>query len=204
MIAIVDYGLGNIKAFGNIFKKLNIPLLVAKTRDDLKDITKIILPGVGAFDHAMLQFNASGMRDRVEELVIDKKCPLIGICVGMQILASGSDEGTEAGLDWIKGRVRKLDASSTKFATRLPHMGWNDVIRVKQSPLMTGFRDSSLFYFLHSYYFDCETAEDVVATSEYGMTFAAIVNHENIYGIQCHPEKSHEYGIGILRNFAEL
>ena len=204
MIAIIDYGLGNIKAFANIYKKLNIPLLIAKTQADLKDVTKVILPGVGAFDSAMLQFNASGMRERVEELVLEKKCPLIGICVGMQMLAYGSDEGTEAGLGWIKGRVRKLDASSTKFATRLPHMGWNDVLRVRESSLLSGFNDSSLFYFLHSYYFDCERTEDIVATAEYGMAFTAIVNHENIYGIQCHPEKSHEYGIGILRNFAAL
>ena len=204
MIAIVDYGLGNIKAFANIYKQLNIPLIIAKTANDLMGATKIILPGVGAFDHAMQQFNASGMREPVEQMVLLQKKPLIGICVGMQILASGSDEGKEKGLNWIRGYVRKLDASKINFRTRLPHMGWNDVQRRKESPLLAGFNETSQFYFLHSYYFDCENDSSVLATASYGNEFAAIVNHENIYGIQCHPEKSHEFGISILRNFAEL
>jgi glutamine amidotransferase len=204
MIAIVDYGLGNIKAFANIYKQINVPLIIARTASDLKDATKIILPGVGAFDHAMQKFNASGMRGRVEELVLAQKRPLIGICVGMQILAAGSDEGKEKGLDWIHGYVRKLDASKIKCKTRLPHMGWNDVHRRKESPLFQGMKDRNEFYFLHSYYFDCEDDSSVLATADYGSEFAAIINHENIFGIQCHPEKSHEFGISILRNFAEL
>ena len=204
MIAIVDYGLGNIKAFANIYKQINVPLIIARTASDLNDATKIILPGVGAFDHAMQKFNASGMRGRVEELVLVQKRPLIGICVGMQILAAGSDEGKEKGLDWIHGYVRKLDASKIKFKTRLPHMGWNDVHRRKESPLFQGMKDRNEFYFLHSYYFDCKDDSSVLATADYGSEFAAIINSENIFGIQCHPEKSHEFGISILRNFAEL
>jgi glutamine amidotransferase len=204
MIAIVDYGLGNIKAFANIYKQINVPLIIARTASDLNDATKIILPGVGAFDHAMQKFNASGMRGRVEELVLVQKRPLIGICVGMQILAAGSDEGNEDGLNWIHGYVRRLDASKIHFKTRLPHMGWNDVHRRKESPLLRGMNDKNEFYFLHSYYFDCENASSVLATAHYGNEFAAIINHENIFGIQCHPEKSHEFGISVLRNFAQL
>ncbi len=204
MIAIVDYGLGNVKAFANIYKKLNVPLVIAKSKADLTGITKVILPGVGAFDHAMQQFNASGMREQVEELVLGAKCPLIGICVGMQMLAAGSDEGHDVGLGWISGRVKKLDATLIPYKTRLPHMGWNDVVRKKENPLLKGFNENSLFYFLHSYYFDCVDANDIVATTSYGMEFAAIVNRDNIFGIQCHPEKSHEFGIAILKNFSEL
>jgi glutamine amidotransferase len=204
MIAIVDYGLGNIKAFANIYKQINVPFIIARTASDFNDATKIILPGVGAFDHAMQKFNASGMRGRVEELVLVQKRPLIGICVGMQILAAGSDEGNEKGLDWIHGFVRGLDASKIKFKTRLPHMGWNDVHRRKESPLFQGMKDRNEFYFLHSNYFDCEDDSSVMATADYGSEFAAIINHENIFGIQCHPEKSHEVGVSILRNFAEL
>ena len=204
MIAIVDYGLGNIKAFANIYKQLNVPLIVAKTAADLNDATKIILPGVGAFDHAIQQFNASGLRDRVEQLVLVEKKPLIGICVGMQMLASGSEEGKEQGLNWIRGYVRKLDASLIKYTTRLPHMGWNDVQRRKESPLLKGLQNESAFYFLHSFYFDCQDSDSVLATASYGSEFAAIVNHQNIFGIQCHPEKSHESGIAVLRNFADL
>lgn len=204
MIAIVDYGLGNVKAFANIYKKLNVPLVIAKSKADLTGITKVILPGVGAFDHAMQQFNASGMREPVEDLVLGAKCPLIGICVGMQMLAAGSDEGHEVGLGWIGGHVKKLDASLIPYKTRLPHMGWNDVVKKRDNLILKGFGESSLFYFLHSYYFDCVDPNDIVATANYGMEFAAIVNRDNIYGIQCHPEKSHEFGIAILKNFSEL
>ena len=144
------------------------------------------------------------MREPVEELVLGAKCPLIGICVGMQMLAAGSDEGHDVGLGWISGRVKKLDANLIPYKTRLPHMGWNDVVRKKENPLLKGFNENSLFYFLHSYYFDCVDPNDIVATTSYGMEFAAIVNRGNIYGIQCHPEKSHEFGIAILKNFSEL
>jgi glutamine amidotransferase len=204
MIAIVDYGLGNVRAFANIYKKLNVPFITAKREEDLRHATKLILPGVGAFDHAMQLFTASGMREAVEDLVLTQNRPLIGVCVGMQMLARDSDEGMEPGLNWIPGHVRKLDASLFEYRTKLPHMGWNDVMRKQASPLLKGSDDRGMFYFLHSYYFDCDDAQNVLATANYGMEFAAIINHKNIYGIQCHPEKSHDFGIAILKNFSEL
>ncbi len=204
MIGIINYGLGNIKAFVNIYKKLDIPLAVVSSKRDLDGVTKIILPGVGAFDHAIEQFSESGMREPIERLVVEEKAPLIGICVGMQMLARSSEEGKSPGLGWIDGVVSKIDVTSLTSATRLPHMGWNDVVRKSDSPILASFPEKSEFYFLHSFCFHCDHSENVIATATYGIEFAAIVAKNNIYGIQCHPEKSHMSGIAILKNFAEI
>ncbi len=204
MIAIIDYGVGNIRAFTNIYKKLNIPIKIAQSFEDLNDVTKLILPGVGAFDHAMEQLNQSGMRQRLDELVIQNKIPVIGICVGMQMLAHSSDEGILPGLGWMDASVKKFDVSKINFNTHLPHMGWNDVRLVKQSGILTGLEKEAKFYFLHSYYFHCNDQMDTIATTEYGIEFSCAVNKNNIYGVQFHPEKSHQYGIQLLHNFANL
>jgi imidazole glycerol-phosphate synthase subunit HisH len=204
MITIVDYGLGNIRAFVNVYERLNIKIRIAKTPDDLKDATKIILPGVGAFDHAMSQLNQSGMRAELEKQVNINKLPVIGICVGMQILAKSSDEGKLQGLGWIDGTVKLFDASRIPYKTRLPHMGWNTIEPVKNSPLLDGFVKDSRFYFLHSYYFACNDTEDIIATTNYGITYTSAIARDNIFGIQFHPEKSHINGIQLLHNFAKL
>lgn len=204
MISIVDYGLGNLKAFANIYKILNIPAEIINSRDKLLKSTKIILPGVGAFDHAMHQLNVSGMRDTLDELVLEKKVPVLGICVGMQMLAHNSDEGNLAGLKWIDATVKKFDISQIKHVTKLPHMGWNDVNPTIMNPLLYGLENDSLFYFLHSYYFSCNKFENSIAESDYGIRYTCAVNHENIYGVQFHPEKSHSCGIQLLKNFAYL
>ena len=204
MIAIIDYGLGNINAFVNIYKQLNVSFKLAKKVEDLDDATKLILPGVGAFDHAMEQLAASGMQDRLNELVLQKKLPVIGICVGMQMMANSSDEGNLPGLGWIDATVKKFDASKITYTTRLPHMGWNDVAPVAENPLFKGLEKDAKFYFLHSYYFACNNATDTLAITDYGGEFACAANHSNIYGVQFHPEKSHHYGIQLLKNFSEL
>lgn len=204
MIAIVNYGVGNVKAFSNIYESLNIPVLLASTAEDLDKATRIILPGVGAFDHAMQRLNESGMREKLEEKVNKEKLPAIGICVGMQMLANSSDEGQEAGLGWIEGKVRKFDVSKIPYHTRLPHMGWNDVTPIKQSKLFEGLETDARFYFLHSFYFECAHAEDTMAVADYGGEFSCVVGRDNIFGVQCHPEKSHKFGIQLLKNFANL
>jgi glutamine amidotransferase len=204
MITIIDYGLGNIKAFGNVYKQLNIPYVIAKNAKELHGATKIILPGVGAFDHAMNQLQKTGMRETLDELVLEKKIPVIGICVGMQMLAKSSDEGVLPGLGWINGSVKKFDENIIKYATHLPHMGWNDVEAVQKNPILTSLEDNAKFYFLHSYYFHCNNPENVIAVADYGIKFSCAVNKENIYGVQFHPEKSHKFGIQILKNFADL
>lgn len=204
MITIVDYGLGNILAFANVYKNLNILIGVAKSAEDLKGAAKIILPGVGAFDHAMELLDRSGMRQTLDEKVMQDRVPVLGICVGMQIMACSSEEGRLPGLGWIDGQVRKFDSSTLLHSTRLPHMGWNDVQPVTKSRLFEGLEHDARFYFLHSYYFHCNRSEDTLAVSDYGGKFSCAVNSGNIFGIQFHPEKSHHYGTQLLKNFAEL
>ena len=204
MIGIINYGLGNIKAFENIYKRLHIPVRILHHPDDFAVVTRLILPGVGAFDHAMNAFNHSGMREVTEKLVLDHKVPVIGICVGMQMLAKSSDEGVLSGLGWIDGTVKMFDETKINFETHLPHMGWNDVEVDRGNRLFLDFPDSPKFYFLHSYYFECAEVKDSIATSDYGISFTCAVNKDNIFGVQFHPEKSHEYGIRLLENFSKM
>jgi len=203
MIGIIDYGVGNIKAFSNIYEQLNLSFKIVKNIEDFFDVTKIILPGVGSFDHAMTSLQNSGMREKLDELVLEKKLPVIGICVGMQMLAKSSEEGNLKGLGWIDGTVKKFDKSKIKNGP-LPHMGWNTLNIEKENGIFKNLEEEPRFYFLHSYYFECNNKEDVIATATYGKRFECMVNHENIYGIQCHPEKSHHNGIQLLKNFGEL
>jgi glutamine amidotransferase len=204
MISLIDYGVGNINAFLNIFKQLGIAANKASTSEQVERATKLILPGVGAFDDAMQRLNDSGMRDALQQAVKVDKIPVIGICVGMQMLADHSDEGSMPGLGWISGEVKRFDPAAITHTTKFPHMGWNDVKPVRESPLFTGLETGARFYFLHSYYYQCEDEADVLATSAYGLQFASAINHNHIYGIQCHPEKSHHFGIQLLQNFANL
>ena len=204
MITLIDYGVGNIFAFQNVYKRLDIPTKIAKTHKDLSDAKKLILPGVGSFDYAMGQLNASGMREKLDELVLEKKVPVIGICVGMQMMGNRSDEGKLEGLKWIDSEILKFDESLIEQRTKLPHMGWNDVTPVKNHPLFIGLDKEAIFYFLHSFYFNCNNPADSIAVSDYGLSFSSAVNKHNIYGIQFHPEKSHQYGEKLLHNFAKL
>jgi len=203
MIAIIDYGLGNITAFANVYKNLNIPFNIVSAADELIDATKIILPGVGAFDYAMERLQKSGMKEPLDELVLQHKIPVLGICVGMQMLALSSEEGSLPGLGWIDGLVKLFDTSRLRHGTPLPHMGWNNVCPVEDFELFEGLDSSSVFYFLHSYYFQCHNSNDIIATTEYGGKFTSAIGCENIYGVQFHPEKSHHWGIQLLKNFGE-
>ncbi len=204
MIHIVDYGLGNVQAFANMYKRLGFEATRAKTAAELTGATKIILPGVGAFDKAMELLDASGMRPVLEDLVVEKKVPVLGICVGMQILASASDEGTSAGLGWIPGRVRSFASVEESSMLPLPHMGWNDVAPGQGSALFAGLEADARFYFLHSFFFDSSDPAHVSARATYGLNFGCAVSSGNVHGVQFHPEKSHHYGALLLKNFAEL
>ena len=204
MIAIVDYGLGNIRAFSNTYKRMNIDTQVVTRADELRSASKVILPGVGAFDHAMALLQASGMRETLDELVLRRKVPVLGICVGMQILAEGSDEGQLPGLGWIAGRVRAFKSVPQSAGLPLPHMGWNDVQPIAGLRLFDGLETDARFYFLHSYFFECAQADGTAATAAYGIDFSCAVRSDNVYGVQFHPEKSHHFGAQLLKNFAEL
>jgi len=204
MIAIVDYGLGNILAFSNMFKRLNIEARVARNADELAGADKIILPGVGAFDHAMTLLEASGMRCRLDELVLGQKVPVLGICVGMQILARSSDEGTLPGLGWVDGRVRSFGSEPAAAALPLPHMGWNDVRPKAGTQLFEQMETDARFYFLHSFFFECADSQSIAATASYGADFTCALHAGNVHGVQFHPEKSHHWGARLLQNFAGI
>lgn len=204
MIAIIDYGLGNVKAFANVYKKLNIPVIIAGKADDLKTADKIILPGVGAFDYAMDLLEKSGMKEQLTEMVTVNHIPVLGVCVGMQMLAASSEEGIRPGLNWINGEVRKFKLTSSAGTMRIPHMGWNNITPLNKSGLMNGLDNNSKFYFLHSYYFCAKNNENVIAVTDYDGEFACAVSSGNIYGVQFHPEKSHSWGVRLLENFAKL
>lgn len=205
MIAIVDYGVGNVQAFLNLFKRLGVEARRAATPDALSGAERLVLPGVGHFDHAMQRLNDSGIRKSLEDLVLGAHIPILGICVGMQMLARGSDEGNLAGLNWLPGRVRAFATQPECADLPLPHMGWNELTPSSDSKLFSnGFEESPQFYFLHSYFFDADDKKYVAATASYGINFAAVVSRGNVHGVQCHPEKSHHWGEQLLKNFLEL
>ena len=206
MMTILDYGLGNIRAFANVYRRLNVDVQYASNEGDLLKASKIILPGVGAFDHAINKLNESGLRDCLENLVINKNIPVLGVCVGMQILAQSSEEGSKAGLGWIKASVKRFETSEWALDSNypIPHMGWNNLTSKRDTALLANLDELKRFYFLHSYYMQCEENADLIATANYGLDFACIINKQNIYGIQCHPEKSHNNGTALLKNFAEI
>lgn len=205
MIRVVDYGVGNIQAFMTLFKRLGLDAQRVQTPQELGGATRLVLPGVGHFDHAMQQLNDSGLRPALEDLVLNHHVPVVGVCVGMQMLASGSDEGVLPGLNWIPGRVRAFAGNKSAANLPMPHMGWNDLqLRVDSKLFAAGFDEAPQFYFLHSYYFDAQDRADVAATAHYGFDFDAVVSRGHIHGVQCHPEKSHHWGAQLLKNFAEL
>jgi imidazole glycerol phosphate synthase glutamine amidotransferase subunit len=204
VIHIVDYGLGNIRAFLNMYKRLGFEARTARAAGELQGASKLILPGVGAFDHAMQRLQASGMREALDELVLKAGVPVLGVCVGMQMLAMSSEEGVAAGLGWVDGRVRSLKGLPGAGLVPLPHMGWNDVLPSPGAKLFAPLGGPLRFYFLHSFYFECGRSGDVAATAEYGSQFCCAVESNNVFGVQFHPEKSHHFGAGLLKAFAEL
>jgi glutamine amidotransferase len=204
VIAIVQYGSGNVQAIANIYSRLGIEVTMAGTPQELRAADRIILPGVGAFDWAMRRLNESGMREALEQAVMSDGKPVLGICVGMQILANRSDEGTVAGLGWVPGEVRKFDVTRFSQQTHLPHMGWNDVQPRNGCGLFKELEAQAQFYFLHSYYYAPAREQDILAQTDYNGGFASSVGSSNVYGVQFHPEKSHQWGIRLLKNFAEL
>ena len=204
MIAIINYGSGNIAAIANIYKQLKVPYVVTGDLDELAAAERYILPGVGAFDATMRYLNDSGMVATLNEQVLVNKKKVMRICVGMQILAQSSEEGDLAGLGWIPGRVRKIDSSLLSVSPKLPHMGWNSIKPKPDAPLFAGVDVERGFYFLHSYYFDATHSADVSATVQYGKEIPCAVVRANVFGMQFHPEKSHSNGVAVFRNFAEL
>ena len=203
MLAILDYGLGNVQAFANIYQRLGIPNKIVSNASELSSAVGLILPGVGSFDWAITRLNESGLRDCLEHLVCVEKLPFLGVCVGMQLLCKKSDEGNLDGLGWVEGEITKLSSDGTREKFLLPHMGWNNVFDYKSEGLFDSL-DKPEFYFLHSYRFLPRGTTEVLATTHYGGPFVSAIKYQNIYGVQFHPEKSHDDGVRVLSNFYEL
>lgn len=201
MITIVDYGLGNVQAFLDIYRRLNIPARNAREAGELDGAERLILPGVGAFDWAMERLERSGMRGALDRLVVEERTPVLGVCVGMQMMADRSEEGALPGLGWIPGDVVRFDERNFNHRTHLPHMGWNEASPVGDAALFAGI-DEPTYYFLHSYHYVLRSPDHVLATSRYGGEFSSAICNGNIFGTQFHPEKSHRWGIALLANFA--
>ena len=204
MIGVINYGLGNIEAFANIYRRLKIDIRIIHNPGDFDGVSKLILPGVGAFDWAMTRLANSGLGGPLEELVVEERKPILGVCVGMQMMGNRSEEGIQSGLGWIRGSVHRFTRSGTSKRLHLPNMGWNDVSPKSRSALFAGLESNARFYFLHSYYFKVQDSDDVAAEADYGRNFTAAISYENIHGVQFHPEKSHDWGIRLLENFASL
>lgn len=202
MIGILDYGIGNVHAFKNVYDSLGVPSLIIKDNSLLSSAQKFILPGVGSFDSAITKLKLAPFFDNFYHRVVHEKTPLLGVCIGMHMLSTSSEEGSLPGLDLIPGRVKKLPVSSSPQFV-LPHIGWNSVNILSDCPLVKGLQDP-YFYFLHSYYFEPLHDESIVFEFTYTDNYICGVCHENIYGVQFHPEKSHDSGRSLLFNFSQL
>jgi glutamine amidotransferase len=201
MITIVDYGMGNLGSIRNMLKKIGVPAQISADEAVIREASKLILPGVGAFDAGMERLAATGLRAALDERVRDARVPTLGICLGMQLMTRGSEEGTLPGLGWVNAEVLRFDGAAT--GTKVPHMGWNLVTPVRRGALVEDLPPQSRFYFVHSYHVRCGHAEDVLLTTHHGCTFHSAFQRGNVWGVQFHPEKSHRFGMQLLRNFAE-
>jgi imidazole glycerol-phosphate synthase subunit HisH len=203
MIVIVDYGIGNLNSIRNMLKKIGVPSVISASPDEIRRSEKLIMPGIGAFDAGMARLTESGLIPLLDEKVLVEKTPLLGICLGMQLMTRGSEEGVLPGLGWIPATTRKFDRASDPDL-KVPHMGWNVARPEKASPLLEDCPEEPRFYFTHSYYVHCDNPEDRLFTVQHGATiFDAGFEHGNLMGVQFHPEKSHRFGMWFLKNFAE-
>lgn len=204
MITIVDYGMGNLGSVFNMLKKIGVEAEITHDLDRIALARKIILPGVGSFDAAMERIQQGGYKEVLDQKALIQKIPILGICLGMQLLSASSEEGQLPGLAWIKGKTVKF-AFEQGLALRIPHMGWNQISPTRTHPLVEHLPTDPRFYFVHSYHVELEDfSKNSLATTDYGIRFNAMIQHENIMGAQFHPEKSHSYGMKLLKNFAAI
>jgi imidazole glycerol-phosphate synthase subunit HisH len=202
MIVVVDVGLGNIGSIKNMLKKFSKDFISSENPSEIEKADKLILPGVGSFDTGMKNLKNRGLLEVLNKRVLNDKIPILGICLGMQLFTRKSEEGILQGLGWIEADTIKFKLEESKL--KVPHMGWNLVVKEKENRLLEEMEQDTRFYFVHSYYVRCDNSEDILLTTKYGNYFTSAINAGNIYGVQFHPEKSHKYGLKLLRNFVEL
>jgi len=203
MITIIDYGMGNLGSISNMFKRIGVESEVTGNKEKIASAKKILLPGVGAFDAAMERINEGGYREILDRKALQEKVPVFGICLGMQLLTNSSEEGKLPGLGWIPAKTTKFTFENDS-KLKVPHMGWNRVYEKNQSLLIRDLPPEPRFYFVHSYYVLVENVNHILTTTIHGFEFNSIIQKENIYGAQFHPEKSHKFGMKLLENFARL
>ena len=201
MIAVIDYGMGNVGSIINMLRKIGVESILTNEENVIDHADKLILPGVGAFDKGMQNLNESGLSDVIKKNVKQMKKPLLGICLGMQLLGRKSEEGNSAGLGLIPFDNKRF-LFDENIQLKIPHMGWDMITPVREDPLLEGLDQKQRFYFVHSYHAVCESQENILMECDYGYIFAAAVKSGNIYGVQFHPEKSHKFGMALLENFA--
>lgn len=204
MITIVDYGMGNPGSIRNTFQRLNIEATIASNPQDILNAEKLILPGVGAFDRGMHNLNELRLLPALQTSVLTNHVPILGICLGMQLFLSRSEEGQADGLGWIDAETVRFGFDVTDGHRKIPHMGWNSINPVREDPIVSGVNADDRFYFVHSYHISNIDEKQVVGTTEYGYSFPSLIRQDNIFGIQCHPERSHRSGFKILQNFMRL
>lgn len=202
-IVVVDYGMGNLRSVQKAFERINFPALISSKKKDIFSADKLIIPGVGHFGKGMSNLKELGLLETINDVVLEKKIPILGICLGMQLMAKQSEEGNFAGFGWLDAEVVKFQVKD-KLKYKVPHIGWNQIIQKKESSLMKDIPDFSEFYFLHSYYIQCYNQVDILNETEYECSFPSAIEKENIFGVQYHPEKSHDVGGQLLKNFVNL
>ncbi len=205
MIAIIDYGMGNVGSLLNMFRRLGIRACVTSDRDIVARADRLILPGVGAYDRGVESLRQLDLVDVLWERVVRFRTPILGVCLGMQLFTLSSEEGSLPGLGWVNATTRRFPVGDPAFrGLRVPHMGWNAIEICAPNPLLMPWEGGARYYFAHSYHVVCHDPNDVLATCQYGIRFTAALRRGNIFGTQFHPEKSHHFGMRVLKNFAEV
>jgi len=202
-VVIVDCGIGNLRSVQKKYISIGSNALISSNLDIISNATKLVLPGVGHFSTGVKRLRELGIWDVLNEMVLNKNIPILGICLGMQLMSTHSEEGNTQGLGWFDATVVKFKIKNT-IRYKIPHMGWNDVKIIKQSPLFEGIDTSSLFYFVHSYHMICNDNNDIIGKTNYDYEFVSAINKNNIFGVQFHPEKSHDQGKQIIQNYLRL
>jgi len=204
MVVIVDYGMGNLGSIQNMLKRIGVESMISSEEKVIDSAQRLIIPGIGAFDNGMRKLSEFGLIQVLNKKAMLDKIPILGICLGMQLMTESSEEGISKGLGWLKGKTIKFKFDGENKKLKIPHMGWNTIEIKKTCPLFEDLPEEKRFYFVHSYHVELDAEPDSLSTTNYGYDFTSMFQYDNLYGVQFHPEKSHKYGMKLLKNFVSL